>query len=120
VPADKDITGNTATHPSAAVLHPVSRYINQFQATGPVLVFGIVGVGANGVPVYANSNDEFQASFGIGPGCTGPTADAVPPVRIRAVLDELGPAGSQAAFSICGDDYAPGLAQIAAAIVARI
>jgi hypothetical protein len=124
VAADKDIEGQPTADPGAAVLHPVSRYIDLLeglraskQAIDPaaeVRVFGILGVGLDGLPHYVDVSETdptYHDSFGIGPGCVGPVEgeSAVPPVRMRSVVNQLG--GSM--HSVCKDQFADALVSIA-------
>ncbi len=68
----------------------------------------IAGSMPDGSFVYADSDDpQQQRDFGIGPGCAvdidGEPEIALPPVRMRQLVDELG--GLHA--SICEPDYTP-------------
>jgi hypothetical protein len=93
-----DVTGAQVPDSAAdddAVLRPVSRYTEILQeledekqeidATQEVLVALIGGVSSNGSVTYQDSlsDPEFQADFGIGPGCASEAGKAVPPVRMR-------------------------------------
>lgn len=101
-PTNFAVDGNVTDDPSLAVLLPIDELIASFGA--PTIAFGILGVGPNGQPVYANTglDPQFEDSFGIAPGCEGAAAQqAVPPARMWKVLQELGPEGQQAAYSIC-------------------
>jgi hypothetical protein len=124
VAADKDITGQPTADPAAAVLHPISRYtdlLEDLRATkqsidpaAEVRVFGILGVGLDGLPHYVDVSETdptYHDSFGVGPGCEGPVEgeSAVPPVRMRSVVNQLG--GSM--HSICKDQFADALVTIA-------
>ena len=42
--------------------------------------------------------------------------EAIPPARMWKVMQELGPEGGQAAYSICADAFGGGLQQIGATI----
>jgi hypothetical protein len=120
-PVNKDINGNSDVSATDAVLYPVSGYIDRYAMMGAV-VYGIVGVDDSGEPFYADTIDpSFQASFGIGPGCTG-SADvtAVPPVRIRAVAEANAPAEGRKLYSVCASDYEPTFADIGQSIVAQL
>jgi hypothetical protein len=122
-PVDKAIDGSITTDPDAAVLYPVKRFVDAYRKSGPVLTFGILGVKNAGEAFYAdvtNTDPAFQESFGIGPGCTASGGvSAVPPVRMRSVLEQLGPENGQAAFSICNSDFGPALTAIGTAIAAE-
>ena len=155
--ADFDANGvDITTGPNAeddAVLHPLSRYIsrvqgieNQKKTINPeqeVIVALIGGVGDNGEPSYADSQDAvFMGDFGIGPGCQAPVdgatacatdADcagigtqvcsgtgrcvepqtAVPPVRLAEFTENFTEGNM---FTVCSDNYAPALEAIASAI----
>jgi hypothetical protein len=111
---------------SEAVLRPVSRYL-ELLARRPTLVFGIVGVPLGYSPStpipYRDSpngsdNDPyFQDNYGIGPGCISPVTQAVPPVRLREVVEGAQGGGL---FSVCETDYGPTFTSIAEQIVARL
>ncbi|MFO7565556.1 MAG: hypothetical protein R6X02_23135 [Enhygromyxa sp.] len=114
LPANKDVNGAITNDPGKAVMQPIERYVDGLQTDiGPVLVFGILGVSSDGSVAYADAVDPaFQKDYGIGPGCMaqvplGQPITAVPPVRMLAVMDELG--GANMAFSICDSDYSPAL-----------
>ncbi|NVB42006.1 VWA domain-containing protein [Pseudenhygromyxa sp. WMMC2535] len=124
-PVDLDVLGVPTEDPDAAVLHPMSRYIDfvadleaQKKALDPsqeVIVALIGGVDAYGTAFYADassSNPDFQHDFGIGPGCEGQKGEAaVPPVRNREFVDAFTPGNL---FSVCSDDYTGPLETIAA------
>ena len=125
-PTDFGDDAQPTTDPSAAVLHPVSRYLDLLQgiadaklADREVLVSLIAGVpeGYPEVPlVYAASDDaEFQKLFGIGAGCTstidGVEQTALPPVRLKA-LAEAFPVGDRGIYSVCSADYTPAISDI--------
>lgn len=118
-PANKNVMGQPA-QPPQAVLYPVSRYVNTLKAIEAskkahdpgldVALLAISGVGLDGTITYADTpNAWFQNDFGIGPGCTAPNpldpgspVTAVPPVRIRAVAEQLGP---DPLSSICAENF---------------
>jgi len=118
IPADKDVNGALTQDSSAAVLHPVARFIEGMHDAGPVVAFGILGVDQDGEPGYFDSPGDpgFQDNFGIGPGCTRPDVEgdvtAVPPVRMWSVLQQVGPESGQAAYSICEQNYSDALTEI--------
>jgi hypothetical protein len=131
--ADKNVDGNITTDPSAAVLHPVSRYVdlvqgfeNDKKVNSPdqeVIVAVIAGVPdgySTGMAdiLYANSPDPvFQTDFGIGPGCKQGDQTAVPPVREREWAESF---GDRNLYSVCSNDYTPALQAIADRIVDQI
>jgi hypothetical protein len=108
---DYDVEGNPLYADSAAeeaVLRPVQRYVEfvakieeQKQLIHPTQ--GVLVAAISGVPQgYAEGTAEieyrdspagtpydpyFQENFGIGPGCMGNVAEAVPPVRLREFAD---------------------------------
>ncbi len=113
-----ELSNNEA--PSEAVLHPLSRYIDQVQAIEDqkqlivpdreVLVSIVGGVNSNGSISYQDSADpEFQDNFGIGPGCSSNAGEAVPPVRLAEFANAFELSGSHNLFSICDSDYSPAL-----------
>jgi hypothetical protein len=124
-PADLDVFGNLvapATAQDDAVLRPMSRYFARLEGLGrPVTVAALSGV-PEGYPaadiVYADSVDgtandpNYQANFGIGPGCVSASAEAVPPVRLRALAERFA-VGDPLLYSICALDYGISLSQIA-------
>src|SRR5690606_16696878 len=128
-PQNYDVDGNPTGNPDDAVLHPISRYINDLDQLrqqreqinpGARVRFAVIG-GArlDGTVHYADSPDPgFQNSFGIGPGCEDPNSPevlAVPPVRMRQVaLQSDGSLGS-----ICAPDYSPFLADLVESFVAE-
>lgn len=124
--ADRDAAGQATDDPSAAVLHPLSRYTALLQGIADakldgreVLVSLIAGVpeGYPEVPLsFAPSSDpDFQELFGIGAGCTsvvdGVEQTAIPPVRLRA-LAEAFPNGGAGIYSVCSPDYTPAIMDI--------
>ena len=102
-----------------AVLRPVSRYVDQLAGYGAYVV-AINGVGADGSPLYADSPEdpEFQDDFGIGPGCEDSGGWAVPPVRVREVIEAVSGPGNL--HSVCAEDYGPALSSFAAGILERL
>ena len=123
---NKDVAGNEQVADEAAVLHPLSRYVNLLEGIeatkhevnpdARVWVSLIAGVGDQGEPFYADASETFpvfQKEFGIGPGCSASNpleperpVQAVPPVRLRALSEAFGP---QSDFSSCESDYTPAL-----------
>jgi hypothetical protein len=119
---NKDVFGNVGVADEDAVLHPMSRYLGQLdglQDWGQEIVVGLIGgVGTDGVPIYRDALDPaFQTSFGMGPGCEAANPNdpddviqAVPPVRLRELVDAFTPGNM---FSICAPDYTDALTSIA-------
>ena len=96
------------------VLHPVDRYLTYFNdelvetQDKDVVMLGFLGVppvlahnpdppfqptaGGVGDVVYRDDTvASMQFEFGIGPGCTGASGQAIPPVRIKEVCEGLDP-----------------------------
>jgi hypothetical protein len=136
-PVNKDTDGTVGVSDSEAVLHPMSRYIGlldgleqekqAFNADQELIIALIGGVDSMGDVHYGdigNIDPDFQDNFGIGPGCTAPPppgsidpVEAVPPVRLKAVVDEFTEGNM---FSICEPDYSAALAAIAKKIEDQI
>jgi hypothetical protein len=121
---NKDLTGNEGVADTDAVLQPINRYVELFDTimadkraldpTQQPLIGILGGVNINGNLVFTDVGDndpEFQQTFGIGPGCTGyspaavPPIRATPPVRLNAALTALGSEGN--IFSICESNWSP-------------
>ena len=132
---DLDVDGNevsAANAPDDAVLRPLSRYIDlvqeyedQKQQINPdqeIVVAVLGGVGRNGTILYQDSvsDPQFQDDFGIGPGCSSPTGDAVPLVRLAQFAEAFQIGGAQSLFSICAQDYGPALQAIAESIADQL
>jgi hypothetical protein len=130
-----DVDGNEVPPEEAAakaVLHPMERYIdvvqeleNRKQDITPeqqVLVALIGGVNADGTVTYQDSlsDPDFQADFGIGPGCSSMAGTAVPPVRLREFSEAFKVGDDRNMFSICDPDYSPALRAIANAIADQV
>ncbi len=138
-----DSAGNPGASDADAVLRPLQPYIDFLQGiedlkkeadpTQDVLVAMIAGVPVGyedgGVPVvYEDSADpEFQANFGIGPGCVLASDDpmiadqtAVPPVREREFAEAFEVDGARNLYSICQPSYRDALDAIAARIKDQI
>ncbi|NJK31545.1 MAG: hypothetical protein HC927_03470 [Deltaproteobacteria bacterium] len=133
-PADYDVDGNPTSDPAAAVLHPVSRYLDTLEAVAAsktggrdVLVSLIAGVPEdypNQPIVYAAIDDAiFMRDFGIGPGCTsdigGVEQTAIPPVRMREVVETF-PASDRMIYSVCSEDYSPAVTDIVVGIAKEL
>ncbi|HLT38452.1 MAG TPA: hypothetical protein VK034_19330 [Enhygromyxa sp.] len=127
----KDSSGALTLDQPNAVLHPIQRYLDRIEAIRAikrernedleVFVELIAGVpeGYDQVPlVYssvADSDPEFEAEFGIGPGCVPEIDDpelppvayaAVPPARLLAFAEATRPSsGIDNVFSYCEDEY---------------
>lgn len=111
---DRDLTGAITDDPSAAVLRPVSVYVDALNAikdgkTGGATVQMIVIAGVP--PGFENTGEledipppspEYELDFGVTPGCVDGTAYAVPPLRILDVGQGFGAAKF---FSICEPDF---------------
>jgi hypothetical protein len=121
-PMNKSIEGFLNVPDPDAVLHPINRYTQRFADIGAI-VYGIVGVDADGEPFYADSFEDpaYQDAFGIGPGCTAAGGvTAVPPVRLRAVAEANAPRSGRKLYSVCGSNYGPTFADIAQSIVNQL
>ncbi len=133
-PTDFGPDGSPTADPSAAVLHPMSRYFGLLQgvadgklAERDVLVSLIAGVpeGFPEVPlVFATSDDaDFQELFGIAAGCTsvidGVEQTAVPPVRLLE-LAEAFPVGERGVYSVCSADYTPAIEDIVGDLILEL
>jgi hypothetical protein len=104
----------------AAVLQPLSKYIEQLRAieldkqhaitsdAQRVFVRVLGGVrGIDGADVFADALDPIeQASLGIGPGCTSEGARAYPPGRTRAVAEAFPELDQPTAYGLCESDFA--------------
>jgi hypothetical protein len=134
-PADKTADGQLEPGFGEAVLHPLLRYLdllgdleNQAQAFDSrleLVVALIGGVDEAGVALYADASDPiFQDGYGIGPGCVGTNPldpdvpqRAIPPVRMRALIDYFTDASL---YSICADSYVDTLASVAANVTSQL
>jgi hypothetical protein len=124
---NRDVDGNEVADEDAeddAVLRPMSRYIelvqrleDQKNAISPdqeVLVALVGGVNTDGSVSYSDSIDpQYQADFGIGPGCESQAGKAVPPVRMRELAEAFELGDDRNMFSICEGDHSPALETIA-------
>jgi hypothetical protein len=108
---------------ASAALRPLGRYLDQIG--GDVKLYGIVGVppGYPQTPLEYRTapsgtpNDrDYEVNFGIGPGCVSSTAEAVPPVRLREVIEAS--ASTFPLQSVCQDSYGEALRGIALDIIA--
>lgn len=127
-PQDYALDGMPTDDPSAAVLHPVQRYVDALAAIDDlkapylvdpavqvVLVAGVpLGFQAGNVDVafVREGPDDFVETFGIGPGCQSDSGLATPPVRLHALAEAFpGPAGDNVS-SVCQVGYDPALSPI--------
>ncbi len=131
VATDFDDEGFVTVDPALAVLQPLSRYqelLATIQAdklaagsAGRVHVAAIAGVpiGYPQIPlVHADAVDPLiQANFGVGPGCEGGNTIAVPPGRIREIVEQTSPLGP-GLFSICEPSFDGSMAAMAAGLTA--
>lgn len=132
-PRSHGIDGNLARDSESSVLVPVEDYVDELAAlrldkqahAADVYVFGLLGVpeGYRGAMDYLPGPDpddpeSFQGKFGIGPGCGSVDDGAVPPVRMRAVLESPTLGEGQRLFSVCADDYRPAFENMAQTITA--
>jgi hypothetical protein len=126
VPVDLAPDGTPAATADDASLRPISRYVELLQGieasktAGRVHVMALAGRSTEQGPfVYEHSgvDAEFEHDFGISAGCTGSGGPAVPPVRIRAVVNAMSDAPDAGIFSVCEADYGPVLSQIADTIL---
>lgn len=130
---DKDVEGAPAREENA-VLHPVEQYRAQLaelrtdkQSFGAgVFVFGIVGVPASyssgetltyALGPDASELESFQARFGVAAGCASRTAQAVPPVRLRSLVEDSPWGSNGQLYSVCDADYSNTLSSIADRII---
>lgn len=132
---DKDFQGRAVDDPQEAVLYPLERYVDTLRdiaaakesrgGTGQVLVGVLAGVPEDypqtGELVYRDSADpQFNLEYGIGPGCdwgteTIDSPPGIPPVRLREFAQAFETEGRNM-FSVCSDNYAVALEQIATAL----
>jgi hypothetical protein len=143
---DKEPSGALTLDPAKAVLHPLGRYIGQFETLRDlkheqnegleVFVELIAGVpdDYDEVPLIYSSVAEvdpaFESSFGVGPGCIPEDLDpdaptishaAVPPVRLLAFADATrASSGDNNVFSYCEDEYNGAFVGISNALDATI
>lgn len=132
-----DLQGNPGVSDEAAVLQPVSRYVEFLQAIeeqkrvfdpfAEVRVLMIAGVPPGyethqSELVYEDAVDpQVQLDFGIGHGCIdAESLGAVPPVREREVAEAFAVDENRDIFSICDSDYSAALAAIATRIADQL
>lgn len=123
---DKGLDGDL-TAPDAAVLVPVSSYVEFFAElsaekqdfSASLIPLGILGLPVfSGLPIpFATSLDpDFQSEHGIGPACTGAERGraSTPSVRLREfVVDFYGSFFADHFASSCAADASPALEPIA-------
>lgn len=126
---DKAVTGEETDDPSAAVLHPVQRYVEALSladatkrpylvdpAVAVVLVAGVPEGFEDGdveLSYPRTGPDDFVDDFGVGPGCISDHAQAAPPVRLRELAEAFPGAHGRNISSVCDVAYDPALAPIA-------
>jgi hypothetical protein len=130
--ADRNVDGGPASTADDAALLPVSvyrSYLENLRKTkaphgAEVFTFGILGVpeGYEGTLMYALGPDpenptSFQAKFGIDRGCSSPVGEAVPPVRMRELVEQSPWSKDSQLYSVCAADWAPHLSDIADRII---
>lgn len=127
-PAHHDADGR-ASDPDDAVLTPVQIYGDLLAAveqvkidqgadpSGQRVFVHVLGGVPTGValqpgesPGYPVGDDDQQAEFGIGPGCTTEERLAYPPLRLEALAEAFTPSWDQPLFSTCHDDWTQALA----------
>jgi hypothetical protein len=140
--ANYGVDGNVGAADADAVLKPVSEYIafvktieaakKDIDENQRILVSMIAGVPvgydtratelvyADALPTDFPNSPDYQANFGIGPGCvlgdpTNPDSTAVPPVREREFAEAFvdADAAERNLYSICQEDYSGALKSIA-------
>lgn len=132
VATDRNTNGGPASDAADAALLPVARYRSQLESLratkaphgAEVFTFGILGVpeGYAGTLTYAEGPDgtapeSFQARFGMGPGCSSEVGEAVPPVRMRELVEQSAWSETSQLYSVCATDWSPALGDIATRIV---
>lgn len=116
---DLDVNGSQTANPDDAVLHPIGRYIDQLDQAG-AFIMAINGVESDGSITYADAlaDPEFQGDFGIGPGCSSTKGEAVPPVRIRQVIEAVSGGGNMR--SVCTGSFSTWLSDFGSGILERL
>ena len=106
------------------MLHPLSRYRDGLQGAHLYAIAG-VPLGYPDTPLEyqdddGRSNDpNFQSRNGIGPSCLSSPISAIPPVRIRELIESPG-AASGGLYSVCDEDWSANLTRIAEDIAAAL
>lgn len=120
-PTDRDAAGDPAADPGAAVLVPVSAYIDELRALADAraarnpgqrtvirLVTGVpqgYAAGSAEIP-YVAAPEQAVVDHGVGPGCQADDGrTAVPPVRERVVAEAFTLPGARNLDSICAPEY---------------
>ncbi|MFO0632245.1 MAG: VWA domain-containing protein [Nannocystaceae bacterium] len=137
VSSNKDTSGNVDVADGAAVLQPLSRYVDfvqqleelsaQLRPGAEVIVSEIVGVppgydDGSAEIIYANSVDPAeQIDFGIAAGCADESAlpnpiRGRPPVREREFAESFAVGGARNLHSICESSYDGAMQAIADAV----
>ena len=122
----------------AGYLEGIKRYVETLQeleddasetAGRPreVLFAPIAGAMLDGSIVYADAQQEASMiDFGIGPGCVSQGGAALPPVRLLEVAEAFAVEDDQPlddpprVYSVCADDYAVTLDQLADSLLDRM
>lgn len=127
-PADKAVDGTLADEADPSALlrlsiyrdHLLDRAAARAAHGAAVFTFGILGVpeGYSGSLTYAQAPDgdqpdSVQARFGIAPGCSSRVAQAVPPVRMRELVEQSPWSDNSRLYSVCAEDWGPHLGDIA-------
>ena len=108
-----------ANPPEDASLHPISRYIEQLEEHG-ALVMAIDGVALDGRVRYSVMQEPFfDLDYGVDPGCINESEYeyefGIPPVRMRAVIEAVSGPGHEA--SICASSYGPAMTEFVTRII---
>lgn len=132
--ADKGLDGGPTASSEDAVLYPTSHYVELLESLRAtkrardqslrVVVNLVAGVplGYPDMPlVFQDSPDpEFQARFGVAPGCVGEDVEAIPPVRMLEVAAPFTAEGAPNVFSVCEENYGPAFASITDSLTENI
>lgn len=134
-PADLDTEGQPAAE-GQSVLHPLSRYLERLEQLDAIkrqrlgddrrqiLLSVIAGVpsGYAGEPIDYGPGDDawFRDFFGVGAGCSSGNGEAVPPVRLRSLVESFSEDPATNLFSICEGDYRPALRAIGQRLVEQL
>ncbi len=110
------VDGTPVGEGGEAVLQPISRYIEQLQEADAYVV-AIDGIGLDGSVTYAE-DPGFELDFGIAPGCISRSAQAVPPVRLREVVQAVTFGGAE--FSVCNSGFEPFMNAFGEGILQRL
>lgn len=114
----------SSTGGALAVLHPISRYVEQLEdlraerewldlEVEMITIAGVLPGPDNGATFSTSADPQMQLEYGIGPSCVdGDGEGGLPPVRLRAVA-RTPYSGDTIADSICGNDYSAQLDALA-------